>query len=60
MAVAIDFIGPSLLVLAAERLGALDISICYATDALSGPDAIDLSDRALAALAAAGAMASVS
>jgi hypothetical protein len=55
MAVAIDFIGPSLLVLAAERLGALDISICYATDAMPGPDVIELSDRALAALSTAAA-----
>lgn len=60
MAVAIDLTGPSLLVLAAERLGALDLSICYATDALPAADAIELSDRALAALAAAGRMASVS
>jgi len=50
MAMSVDFIGPSLLVLAAERLGALDLSICYATDALPAADAIALADLALASL----------
>jgi hypothetical protein len=59
MAVGIDFLGPSILVLAAERLGALDISICYAADALSAADATAMADLALAALSEAGTAAQV-
>jgi len=54
MAMSVDFIGPSLLVLAAERLGGLDLSICFASDALPAADAAALADIALAELTAAG------
>lgn len=53
MAISIDFVGPSVLVLAAERLGGLDLSLCYATDALPAADVDKLADLALAALATA-------
>ena len=59
MAVGIDFVGPSILVLGAERLGALDVTVSYAASALSEADATALADLALAALTAAGAMANV-
>lgn len=54
MAISVDFVGPSLLVLGAERLGGLDLSLCYAADALPAADATALADLGLAALAAAG------
>ena len=57
MAVGIDMTGPSLLVLAAERMGGLDISACYAGDALPAEAAADLADRAVRALVEAGEMA---
>lgn len=53
MAISIAFAGPSLLVLAAERLGGLDLSICHAPRALPAADAEALADLALAALATA-------
>ena len=59
MAVGIDFVGPSILVLGAERLGALDVTVSYAASALSEADATALADLALAALTAAGEMANV-
>ena len=52
MATSVDLFGPGLLVLAAERQGALDISICYSEDALPAADAGGTADRALALLAA--------
>lgn len=57
MGVGIDFVGPSILVLGAERLGALDVTVSYATDVLPAVDAAALADRALAVLTAAGEMA---
>ena len=55
MAVGLDFTGPSLLVLAAERMGAMDISACYAAAALPDEDARDLLARAVRALEQAAA-----
>lgn len=59
MVMSVDFFGPSILVLAANRMGGLDLSICYAADALPAADANALADLALNCLAA-GAMAAVS
>ncbi len=56
MAVGIDFVGPSILVLGAERLGALDVTVSYAASALAEADATALADLALASLTAAGEM----
>lgn len=58
MAVGIDFIGPSILVLGAERQGALDVTVSYAASAISEADATALADLAVAALATSGEMAS--
>ena len=60
MGVGIDFVGPSILVLGAERLGALDVTVSYATGALPAADATELVDLALAVLTAAGEMANAS
>jgi hypothetical protein len=54
MGVSLQLFGPSLFVIALERTGGLDISFCYATAAMSEPDAADLADRASAALRNAG------
>jgi hypothetical protein len=56
-AVSLDFMGPSLLVLAAERAGGLDLYMSYAINALPREDADALADDAVAALTAAGALA---
>jgi hypothetical protein len=58
MAVGIDFVGPSILVLGAERQGALDVTVSYAASAISEADATALADLAVAALATSGEMAS--
>lgn len=60
MVMSVDFFGPSILVLAAERMGGLDLSICYAADALPAADANTLADLALASLTAAGETVGVS
>lgn len=57
MAVGIDFVGPSILVLGAERQGALDVTVSYAASAISEADATALADLAVAALATSGEMA---
>jgi hypothetical protein len=56
-AVSLDFMGPSLLVLAAERGGGYDLNMSYAINALPREDADALADDAVAALTAAGALA---
>lgn len=50
MAVSLDMLGPSLMVIVSERQAALDLSVCYAAQALADADAADLADRAVAAL----------
>ena len=47
MAVAVDIVGPSLLVLVAERLGAIDVAICYAEDTLPEADALAITNSAM-------------
>lgn len=57
MATSVDLFGPGLLVLAGERQGALDISICYAEDAVPATDVTVMADRAMACLEAPAAPA---
>ncbi len=52
MAVSLDTFGPGILVIACERLGGLDLSICYATRATCKEEAEDLTERAIVHLAA--------
>lgn len=52
MAVSLDMFGPSIFVIASERLGGIDFSTGYAADAMSDEDARALSDRAIALLQA--------
>ena len=52
MAVSLDTFGPGILVIACERLGGLDLSICYATRATCEEETEDLAERAFAHLAA--------
>ncbi len=51
MAVSLDVFGASIMVIACERLGALDLCLCYATRAICREDVEDLGRRALAHLA---------
>ncbi len=53
MAVSLDTFGPGILVIACERMGGLDLSICYATRATCKEDVENLSARALEKLALA-------
>lgn len=53
MSVSLDMFGPSIFVVASERLGGIDFSTGYAADALSDIEAQALCDRALAILQAA-------
>jgi hypothetical protein len=50
MAVSTVMFGSGLFVISSERLGCLDLFVCYADYALATPDAIDITDRALAGL----------
>jgi hypothetical protein len=52
MAVSLDMFGPSLFVIASERLGGIDLSLGYAADAMPDGDARALGDRAIAILEA--------
>ena len=52
MAVSLDTFGPGVLVISCERLGGLDLSICYATRATCKQDVQDITGRALKHLAA--------
>ena len=48
--VTIDMFGPSLFIVTIETEGAIDLRVGYPGDALSTEDAVDLTDRAVAAL----------
>ena len=50
MAVSTVMFGAGLFVISSERLGGLDIYVCYADYALAGGDATDITDRAVGAL----------
>ncbi len=47
MAVSLDTFGPYIMVIACERRGAMDLSICFASRAFLSADAEDLTSRAL-------------
>ncbi|MDO8359700.1 MAG: hypothetical protein Q7T08_06635 [Devosia sp.] len=53
MAVSLDMFGPSIFVIASERLGGIDLSIGYTAYALAESEAVALSDRAMALLESA-------
>lgn len=53
MAVSLDMFGPSIFVIASERLGGIDLSTGYAADAMSDDAAGALADRSMAILEAA-------
>jgi len=59
MAVSTVMFGTGLFVISSERLGGIDIYVCYADYALATPDAADLADRAMAALRRASASAAI-
>ena len=50
MAVSLDMFGPSLFVIASERLGGIDLSIGYTAYAMSDGETRWLADRAIALL----------
>src|SRR5690606_26446886 len=50
MSVALDAVGPSLMIIGSEREGGLDLSINYSTRALSAAEADALGQQAFAAL----------
>lgn len=50
MTVSLDMFGPYMVVITSERGGALDMSVNYATRAISRDDVIDVTDRAIAIL----------
>jgi hypothetical protein len=59
MAVSTVMFGTGLFVICSERLGGLDLYVCYSEDALAKQDAEDLTDRAMAALRSAAVMAAM-
>ncbi|MBI4922645.1 MAG: hypothetical protein HY834_12935 [Devosia nanyangense] len=53
MAVSLDMFGPSIFVIASERLGGIDLSIGYTAYALAESEAVALGDRAMTILESA-------